>query len=222
MTRAEPVTRNDRPDKSAPRRHRKVTRDDWLDLARDILVRDGVGEVKVLRMAGELSVSRSSFYWYFQNREALLDALLDAWESRSTALLIAHCEAPAANITAAICNFFRCFVNPALFDTGLDFAVREWARRAPSLRTRIDAADITRITAVTQMFARHGYASRDADTRARILYFMQLGYHALEVTEAMALRMSRIHGYIEGFSGQPPDPAAVAQFLEYIKENDLR
>ena len=65
------------------------------------------------------------------------------------------------------------------------------------------------------MYARHGYAPEDADTRARILYYMQLGYHALEVQEDMALRLSRVPGYIEGFTGQSPDPVALQAFSDF-------
>lgn len=222
MTRAAPLLDRNNPDAEQLAPHTKVTRNDWLNIARDILVNDGVAEVKILGMADRLGVSRSSFYWYFGNRQDLLDALLDEWDQRNTARLIAHCAAPSGNITEALCNFFRCFVNPAIFDTGLDFAVREWARRDHDLRARIDAADAARLDAVVGMFARHGYLQAEADARARILYFMQLGYHALKVAEPMDLRMSRLGPYLRGFTGQDPDQAALDAFLEYIRANDLR
>ncbi|MEO1640628.1 MAG: TetR/AcrR family transcriptional regulator [Pseudomonadota bacterium] len=222
MARDTPLLDRNNPDVEPLIGHTKVTRNDWLNLARDILVNDGVAEVKVLKMAERLGVSRSSFYWYFKNRKDLLNALLDEWGVRNTARLIAHCQADAPNITAATCNFFRCFVNPAIFDTGLDFAVREWARRDPPLRARIDAADTERIAAVTAMFACYGYDATDADARARILYFMQLGYHALKVAEPMEVRISRIEAYLHGFLGQAPDQAALAAFITYIRDNDLR
>ncbi|MEQ9258024.1 MAG: TetR/AcrR family transcriptional regulator, partial [Roseovarius sp.] len=42
--------------------HVKVTREDWLNLARDVLVSDGVADLKVLSLSRKLEVSRSSFY----------------------------------------------------------------------------------------------------------------------------------------------------------------
>ncbi len=201
--------------------HTKVTRNDWLNIARDILVNDGVGEVKILRMAQSLGVSRSSFYWYFENRDDLLEALLEEWAARNTARIVAHCHKNTKTATEALCSFFQCFVNPAIFDTGLDFAVREWARRDPALRDRIDAADEARIAAVKTMYERHGYDPVDADARGRIVYFMQLGYHALKVAEPMDLRMSRMVPYMRGFLGHEPEPAAIADFLGYIAANKL-
>ncbi|MEM9249193.1 MAG: TetR/AcrR family transcriptional regulator [Pseudomonadota bacterium] len=194
--------------------HTKVTRADWLSRARDVLVTHGVAEVKILALAEKLAVSRSSFYWYFKDRADLLDALLEEWSHRNTALLVEHCALPSDNITEAVLQFFRCFIDPARFDSGLDFAVREWSRRDTALRARIDAADATRIDAVTGMFRRHGYTEADADGRARILYFMQLGYHALDVREEMDLRLSRVRPYLKGFTGQEPDEAALARFVD--------
>ncbi len=221
MARAAPVLDRNNPDKDPLVGHIKVTRDDWLNVARDVLVSDGVGEVKILTLARRLQVSRSSFYWYFGNRADLLDALLEEWAERNTTKIVAHCNMASANITEALCNFFRCFLDPDLFDPGLDFAVREWARRDDGLRLRVDTADAQRLDAVIAMFSRHDYAPDDADARARILYFMQLGYHALEVHEPMEIRMARLDGYIRGFTGQDPDPAETQAFLADVRKLNL-
>ena len=91
-----PVLHRDDPDKEPLVGHIKVTREDWLNVARDILVTDGVAEVKVLAIGTRLEVSRSSFYWYFKSRKDLLSQLLDDWEARNTARIEDHCAAPAA------------------------------------------------------------------------------------------------------------------------------
>ena len=190
----------------------RVTREDWLNVARDLLVSEGVAEVKVLTIGHRLQVARSSFYWYFRSRKDLLDALLADWEATNTAFLVRACEAPATSFTGAVLNFFRCFVDRGLFDQRLDFAVREWARRDGSVRRVIDRADDTRLAALAAMFRRHGYPDAEADARARILYFMQLGYHALDQNEPMRIRMSRLEGYLLGFTGRSPEPEEMAVF----------
>jgi AcrR family transcriptional regulator len=215
--RAPTILHRDDPDQPPLVGHVKVTREDWLNHARAALVAKGLAGVKIAALAAQMQVSRSSFYWYFRDRGALLDALLEDWESRNTAPLVGLCRAPSASICEACCNFFRCFLDPALFDRELDFAVRGWARVAPEIRPRIEAADAARLDAVTAMFARHDYAPAEADARARILYFMQLGYHALEVSEPMALRMSRLEPYILGFTGRPPEPAVLAAFAAFAR-----
>lgn len=216
-----PILHRDDPDKAPLIGHVKVTREDWLNVARDILVSDGVAEVKVLAIGERLGVSRSSFYWYFKSRKDLLQALIDDWEGRNTAVIHAHCEMRAQTITEAVCNFFRCFLDPGLFDQGLDFAVREWSRRDGQVRKRIDLADSARIGAVAGMFARFGYGPYEADTRARILYFMQLGYHALDQTEPMDQRLARTRGYLRAFTGTEPDEGEVAALRAFVEAKTL-
>ncbi len=220
--RAAPLLNREDPDKEPLTGNVKVTREDWLNLARDVLVYDGVGELKILSLSNRLGVSRSSFYWYFKDRDDLLAALLDEWEARNTRTVAEYCQRPAADINAAVCNFFRCFIDPVLFDQGLDFAVREWARRDKDLRARMDKADSARLNAVAAMFRRYGYEEADADARARILYFMQLGYHALEVREPMDLRMGRLPGFLKGFTGVDPAPDLLTEFIAYARDMEAR
>ena len=193
----------------------KVTKEDWLNIARNVLVDEGVGEIKILTLAEKLGVSRSSFYWYFENRRDLLEALLQEWETRNTKTLVSKCGQQSRTISEAACNFFRCFVDTSQFDHGLDFAVREWARRDVAVRARIDLADQTRLQAVTGMFLRHSYDSYDAECRARILYYMQIGYHALDVRESIDVRLRRVEGYLKGFTGKDADPQALADFSDF-------
>ncbi len=195
--------------------HIKVTREDWLAAARAALIQDGIDTVKVMALAARLDVSRSSFYWYFTNRDSLLVALLEHWEERNTRSIVDQCGMEAACINAAACNFFRCFIDPSLFDRGLEFAVRSWARQDSAVRKRIDAADATRLQALEAMFIRHGFDRPEAEWRARMIYFMQLGYHALEVQETMDVRMSRLSGYLLGFTGKTPAPSVLEAFSEF-------
>ena len=211
-----PILHRNDPEREPLGGHVKVTREDWLNMARDTLVRDGVGQIKILTLADRMRVSRSSFYWYFKNRDDLLRALLDEWETRNTASIANQCALPASGISEAVCNFFRCFLDPSKFDSGMDFAVREWARRDEALRKRVDTADNVRLSAVTDMFIARGFDPTEADARARILYFMQLGYHALDVREPIAERLARVGAYLKGFTGQDPDAEALASFLRDV------
>ena len=216
-----PILHRNDPEREPLGGHVKVTREDWLNMARDTLVRGGVGQIKILTLADRMRVSRSSFYWYFKNRDDLLRALLDEWETRNIASIANQCALPASSISEAVCNFFRCFLDPSKFDSGMDFAVREWARRDEALRERVDTADNVRLSAVTGMFIARGFDPTEADARARILYFMQLGYHALDIREPIAERLARVGAYLKGFTGQDPDAEALATFLRDVDALEL-
>lgn len=67
-------------------------------------------------------LSRTSFYWHFPDREALLAALVSRWRNTNTAALLARVEAPAASVTEAILNLFDAWVEPEVFDSAAEFA----------------------------------------------------------------------------------------------------
>ncbi len=193
----------------------KVTRDDWLRAALELLISDGVEAVKVAVIGARLNVSRSSFYWYFNSRNDLLDALLEHWQSFNTAALIQQAETGAPTITAAVCNVFRCVVNPDLFDNRLDFAVRDWARKSGSVRHVLEQSDGRRLEALSAMFRRYGYDEIDAITRARSLYYMQIGLNEAELHEPMAERMKLLPNYLAAFTGRKPKPQEISEFINY-------
>lgn len=193
----------------------KVTRADWLRAALDALISDGVDAVKVLTLAERLGVSRSSFYWYFKSRQDLLDHLLEHWQNTNTAAWVAQAQAPARTITGACCNVFRCVVNRALFDTRLDFAIRAWSRNSGKVRRVLDQSDTRRLAALAAMFERYGYPALEAEARARILYYMQIGYDDADLHEPMAERLRLVPKYLVGFTGRDPDPDELEEFITY-------
>ena len=76
--------------------------DVWLDAAYEALVSGGVDAVKIMPLAQALRLSRSSFYWFFKDRKALLSGLLDRWEASTTRPLVAATRDYAATETEAM------------------------------------------------------------------------------------------------------------------------
>ena len=197
----------------------KATRDDWLKVALETLISEGVDQVKVLPLGNKLGVSRSSFYWYFQDRKHLLDTLLDYWASKNTRNLISHCEMPSATITEGALNIAECWLDDDLFNPRLDFAVREWSRRDAGVRKILDAADAARVEAMRLVFSRHGYEEVEAYIRARVFYFTQIGYYALDLKEHLADRLSYLHAYIKAATGYDPEPGVIERFRDKHRPN---
>ena len=214
---SKPILHRDDPEAEPLVGNIKVTRDDWLNVAMDVLISDGVDQIKVLNLAERMAVSRSSFYWYFKSRQELLDALITRWQATNTAALIAQSELPADTITAAVCNVQRCVVNSDLFDTALDFAVRDWARRSGKVRRMLDQSDARRLTALRDMFIRFAYDETEAETRARVLYYMQIGYDLAQLGEPIEARLSMVPHYLYVFTGIEPLPAEIEEFSAYAK-----
>lgn len=188
------------------------TPDLWLDAAYELLVGAGVDAVKIMPLAEKLGLSRTSFYWHFQDREALLAGLVDRWKAKNTGNLVARCQAPAATISEAMLNLFDCWYDDDLFDSRLEFAMRTWALTDPAVAAAMSEADATRVAAIAALFRRFGYSEAEADTRARTLYLTQVGYIALRSDESLEVRMGRNPAYVLTFCGVAPTEAEVAAF----------
>lgn len=190
-------------------------KEDWVNLAIDALVSEGIDQVKVQVMAKKLGVSRSSFYFFFDSIQALQEELLQTWLKRNTGSIIERAMRPAPTITKAVLNVFECWVDQSLFDPRLDNAVRYWARRDAHVRDVVEQADDQRVSALTRMFTRYGYVEEEALTRARVLYFMQIGHYALEHRESLASRLTHVRSYLLTFTGVEPAAAEVEGFVRF-------
>jgi AcrR family transcriptional regulator len=188
------------------------SRDVWLSAAKQALLETGLDAVKIQPLATALNLSRTSFYWFFKDRNALLDALLEDWEAKNTGAFVDACSAYAETIAEAILNLIVVFQDDALFEPRLDFAVRSWAHQSEAVAARVNAADAKRLEAIRGMFARFGFNADDADVRARAVYLTQIGYIAMQVRETRAVRMARVPGYVKTFCGSAPTPSELARF----------
>nr|WP_300314594.1 TetR/AcrR family transcriptional regulator [Halomonas sp.] len=190
----------------------KGSRDAWLDAAFNLLLESGVDSVKILPLAKRLNLSRTSFYWFFKDREALLSALIERWREKNTQGLVRQSEAYAENIVEAILNVFDCWLDPELFDSQLEFAMRSWALQSNEVSREIDNADEARIDALTQMFIHHGFDPLAANVRGRTIYLTQIGYISMNSQESLTIRMQRIPAYVEIFTGQAPQQRDLQRF----------
>jgi AcrR family transcriptional regulator len=71
----------------------KLRADDWERVALEALAEQGLPGVAVEPLARKLGVTKGSFYWHFEDRDALLAAALARWEADYTERLIAELEA---------------------------------------------------------------------------------------------------------------------------------
>lgn len=184
----------------------------WLDAAQQALLDGGIDAVKIQPIAQALRLSRTSFYWFFKDRDELLAALLGRWRERNTGNLVRFAAAYAESIAEAMLNIMDCWLDPALFDQRFEFAVRSWALQSPQVLEEVQAADAERLEALTAMQLRFGTDPMLAEVRARATYLTQIGYISMQTREDLATRMARIPCYVVIFSGKAPEPRELARF----------
>lgn len=185
----------------------------WLQAAYDALIENGVDAVRILPLAKTLDISRTSFYWFFKDREELLDALITSWRDKNTGALLRQTHAYAETIEEAVLNVFDCWLNRDLFDPAFEFAIRSWALQSVQVEEEVRAADTSRLEGLARMFERFGFDKAIADVRARTIYLVQIGYISMRTQEETEVRLARIPHYVEAFTGKAPQQRALDRFL---------
>lgn len=186
--------------------------DMWLDCAYESLLEGGVEAVRILPLAKKLNLARTSFYWFFRDRDELLNALVARWEEKNTGNWVTRNEAYADSICEAMLNIFDCWFDDSLFDTRFEAAIRNWAQQSPEITRLIQKDDALRIDVLTATFVRFGYDADVADVRARTTYLTQVGYAAMRAEESFETRMKRIPAFVEVFTGVRPQEHEMQRF----------
>ena len=62
----------------------RLTADSWTGVALEAIAEGGLAAVSVEGLARQLGATKGSFYWHFNNRDALIEASLAAWEAGET------------------------------------------------------------------------------------------------------------------------------------------
>jgi AcrR family transcriptional regulator len=187
----------------APRRDRE----DWVEAARQALIEGGVGKVKVEPLAGVLGVTTGSFYHHFRKRHDLLEAVLTHWEAENTAPLFRAVREAGDDPDSQLDALFDVWVAENDYDPAYDSAVRDWARTSAEAEGAVGRVDAQRIELLKSIFLGFGYDDDHAFIRARVTYFHQVGYYAMAIAEAPAVRARWRPLYREILVGDPPKPA---------------
>jgi AcrR family transcriptional regulator len=188
----------------------KIPSEGWLEAAKVVLIEEGIGMVKIDRLARRLKVTRGGFYYHFKSHHALLEELLKRWRAQnrfvSADLDVSTPEAAYAALQALT----DALIHEKGFDPQFDMAVREWARISVPVHQVVDQVDDERIKALTKIFAGLGCKPREADIRARVFYYHQIGYYSMGITEPVGTREENLPTYLAVLCGERYIEAAKA------------
>jgi AcrR family transcriptional regulator len=146
---------------------RVLTKDDWLKAAMETLRTQGVGGVRILKLATALGVTRGGFYWHFRDRQDLLDQMLDWWDREMTDTVIRHVDNVRDSLDKRILALAQFVLLEDL--NRYDTAIRSWAcgdrKAAAVLRRVLDK----RLAYVTGLFREAGFSPAEAAARGHLM-----------------------------------------------------
>lgn len=186
-----------------PRKRRAAGREDaaretlkpeaWIHAATEVLVDQGIDHVRVDVLAGQLNVTRGSFYWHFRDREDLLRRVLQAWRESTTEnltkRLIEADPDPRQQLRDVLSLPFR--GKAAVRGARIELAIRAWARRDETARHAVEEADASRIAYIAQIFSQLGFPVVEAQQRAFAVYAYVVGESLMAGQGSDAVRAER-------------------------------
>jgi AcrR family transcriptional regulator len=139
------------------------TREHWLEAALNILEREGEQAVQITRLARELRVARSGFYWHFGDRSELLDAIIAFWEREYTTIVVRQLDADELLPRERLLAIADVVVANEL--SRFDPSMLAWARRDAAIGRRVAKSFRVRERYVRNAFKELGFKGNDLEAR---------------------------------------------------------
>lgn len=152
----------------------RTPRDAWVEAATRALAAGGPDAVRVEALAKELGVSKGGFYWHFEDRQALIEETLDAWEKTGTEDVIATVDSEPVDPRAKLRRLFE-LAPSAKGLVAVELALRDWSRRDRDVARRVRRVDKRRMGYLRSVFQQFCADEDDAEARAMLAYSLFIG-----------------------------------------------
>jgi AcrR family transcriptional regulator len=148
----------------------------WVEQGLRALAAGGPDAVRIEPLAQALGVTKGGFYWHFDDRRALLAAMLDAWERMSVDDVIEHVDRPGGDARARLRRLFElAFSGDRILRT--DLAVRDWARRDRNVAQRLRRVDNRRMDYMRSLFGDFCTDPDEVEVRCLLAASLWIGSH---------------------------------------------
>lgn len=155
----------------------RTPRSRWIEEGLEALAAGGPDAVRVESLARSLGVTKGGFYGQFADRDALLEELLDAWETASVDDVIARVEAEGGDAREKLRRLSQLAGARRGQALRIDLAVRDWARRDPRVSRRLKRVDNRRMAYLRSLFGPLATDADDVEVRALLFYALWIGSH---------------------------------------------
>ena len=149
----------------------------WIEEGLRALSAGGPDAVRIESLARAQGVSKGGFYGYFDDRPALLDEMLDAWERRSTEDVIDRVEHEGGDAMARARRAAELTFSDELLP--IDLAVRDWSRRDPAVAARLRRVDNFRMDYLRTLLGTACVDEDELETRCLIAFSVAIATHLI-------------------------------------------
>ncbi|MEA3413541.1 MAG: TetR/AcrR family transcriptional regulator [Pseudomonadota bacterium] len=150
----------------------RLTRQDWIDAAIELLTEAGICAVSIDRLATQLGVTRGSFYHHFADRGDLLQAVLAHWAQQWTYAIRKQIGALGLDPSTTLFALMNAIRNNQATDYDAPF--RAWALHDPLAREVVRQVDEARLGYIRSQFEALGFSGEDLENRTRLYLYYEV------------------------------------------------
>lgn len=155
----------------------RTPRSRWIDEGLRALAAGGPDAVRIEPLAKALGVTKGGFYWYFDDRAALLEEMLDGWERTVVDKAIEAADGAGADARAKLWRLFTLAASGGDNLLEIDLAVRDWARRERTVAERLRRVDNRRMDHMRSLFSDFCPDGDDVEARCMLAFTLFIGSH---------------------------------------------
>lgn len=182
------------PKKKVVRTQEPLSVEAWCKAAANLIIREGVQALAVEPMTRELGVTKGSFYWHFENRDALVHETLKRWEMDQTRDLFARFGGITDPLSRLRILMFAAFED---VENGLLFAALSSSSEDPRVQPYLQRVSEQRLQYVTDSFIALELPADEARRRALFAYSSYVGYfHLLRAIPDRVKAVSDLSAYV--------------------------
>jgi AcrR family transcriptional regulator len=149
----------------------------WIEAGLRALAVGGPDAVRVEPLAHELGITKGGFYRHFDDRNALLEGMLDTWERITVDQVIERVEKEGGDARTKLARLFGL---PAVQGRQLlmvELAIRDWARRDTAVARRLRRIDNRRMEYMRSLFGAFCSDEEEIEVRCMLAFSMFIGSH---------------------------------------------
>ena len=161
------------------RTRQRLSREDWVREALEVLQERGADGVKIVVIAKRMGVTSGSFYWHFKGLQDLLDCLLDYWERELTDAIMELAKSFGGPPKDRILNLMLRVIEEDA--AAYDHAILVWARKDPAANEVFARTLRKRFDFARWMFRQCGFSHRQAAIRGRLMVAYLMGESATDL-----------------------------------------
>jgi AcrR family transcriptional regulator len=154
----------------------RTPRNGWIEQGLRALAAGGPDAVRIETLAQALGVTKGGFYWHFDDRRALLEEMLDAWERTVVDEAIERVEREGGDATAKLRRLFT-LAGGSRQLLKVELAIRDWSRRDRGVAARLRRVDNRRMDYMRSLFRAFCRNEDDVEVRCLFAFSVFTGSH---------------------------------------------